>query len=170
MLKRISITGPECTGKSWLAKKLAARYKTNYVPEYSVEYLSQKGAEYTIDDIEKIARGQLYAEQKMAEESTGLLFCDTDVLVNKIWSQVVFGKVPEWIEKTFDLHSYTFYLLCYPDLLWQKGPFRENPADRPSLFSLYVEELKVRSFPFGIIRGEGNQRLQNAVNFVDKLL
>jgi NadR type nicotinamide-nucleotide adenylyltransferase len=170
MLKRISITGPECTGKSWLAKKLAARYNTNWVSEYAVEYLSRKGATYHIDDIEKIARGQLDAEQKVAEESAGLLFCDTDLLVNKIWSQVVFGEVSAWIEKTLSQHQYDLYLLCYPDIPWRAGPFRENPSDRLWLFGLYEQELRERKFPFGIIQGEGDQRLQNAVKFVDKLL
>lgn len=170
MLKRISITGPECTGKTWLAKRLAAKYNTAYVPEYSVEYLEKKGSEYNLEDILKITRGQLYLENKMAEETDSLLFSDTDLLVNKIWSKVVFGEVPDWIEKMLTEHRYDLYLLCSPDIEWQAGPFRENPEDRVDLFDLYEEELKRLNFPYKVITGDGDQRFQNAVNFVEAIL
>ena len=40
MIKRISITGPESTGKSWLAEQLAGYYQDAWVPEYAREYLA----------------------------------------------------------------------------------------------------------------------------------
>ena len=36
---KIGITGPESTGKTWLAEQLAAYFKTDYTPEYAREYL-----------------------------------------------------------------------------------------------------------------------------------
>lgn len=38
MLK-IAILGPESTGKTMLAEQLAAHFHTDFVPEYSREYL-----------------------------------------------------------------------------------------------------------------------------------
>ncbi len=170
MLKRIAITGPECTGKSWLAKQLSDYYHTVWVPEYSVEYLQQKGTDYSLDDILKIARGQLSAEDKLAAKAKGFLFCDTDLIVNKIWSKIVFDEVHEWIDSMVIEHRYDLYLLCYPDLEWQPSPFRENPTNREYLFGLYEDELKNQGFPYRIVTGLGDERLKNAVNFVDKLL
>ncbi|MBK7030628.1 MAG: ATP-binding protein [Bacteroidales bacterium] len=38
---RIAITGPESTGKSWLAEQLAEYYGTVWVPEFAREFLEQ---------------------------------------------------------------------------------------------------------------------------------
>jgi NadR type nicotinamide-nucleotide adenylyltransferase len=170
LLKRISITGPECTGKTWLAKRLSTYYKTTWVPEYAVEYLQKKGAEYNREDILKIAKGQLYDEELKAKEAEGILFCDTDLIVNKIWSQVVFKEVPEWISDKVKKHQYDLYLLCFPDIEWRPSPFRENPTDRHRIFSIYEIELQRNEFNYRVVKGEGESRFENAVKFVEELL
>lgn len=170
MLKRISITGPESTGKSWLAKQLAKYFNTVYVPEYSVEYLEEFGPSYTIIDVEKIARGQIKKENKLASEASKLLFCDTDILVNKIWCEVVFKEVPEWIEQQLEKHRYDLYLLCMPDLKWEESPFRENPFDREKLFEFYEKELIRMEVNYGIVNGNGDQRFENALKFVTAII
>ena len=169
MLKRVSITGPESTGKSWLAKRLADYYSTVWVHEFSVDYLNNFGAEYSIDDIVKIAKGQLEIEKNFTSLASDFLFCDTDILVIKIWSKVVFGEVPEWIDQQLTNHRYNLYLLCYPDLKWEDGPFRENPDDRDNLFELYEKELIRIGANYRIVKGQGEQRLKNALNFVSEI-
>jgi len=140
------------------------------VPEYAVEYLRKKEKKYDKEDILKIARGQLFAEDILAKEAENLLFCDTDLLVNKIWSSFVFNDVPAWIEEMVRKHQYDIYLLCFPDIDWQPGPFRENPSDRLSLFSHYEKELIKLGVNYRIVTGNGEQRLENAINFVDELI
>ena len=170
MLKRVSITGPESTGKTWLAQQLAAYYQTVAVPEYAVSYLSEHGDKYDLQDITAIAKGQVLLENNYIEKASGVLFCDTDPLVCKVWAEVVFGKVPDKIKELVKQHHYDLYLLCAPDIDWQPGPFRENPEDRDYLFRLYRQELEKNNFPYAVVRGTGDQRLKNAVNFVKKIL
>jgi nicotinamide riboside kinase len=153
-----------------LAKKLSSHYNSKWVPEYAVEYLQKKGEKYDTEDILMIAKGQLFAEDLLAKESKTLLFCDTDLLVNKIWSSIVFNKVPEWIDEMVAKHRYDMYLLCFPDIDWQPGPFRENPYDREPLFSLYEKEIIKLGVNYRIVTGDGEQRLENAINFVDELM
>lgn len=170
MLKRIAITGPESTGKSWLTEQLALKFKTSFVPEYAREYLLEHGLEYTIDDVERIAKGQLRNEKKEAEKTQGFLFCDTDMLVPKIWCEVVFGRCPEWIQYQFVNHQYDLYLLCFTDLPWEYDPMRENPENRDEIFKLYEKALKDNNFPYRIVKGLGGDRLENALNFVKEIL
>lgn len=169
MLKRIAITGPESSGKTQLARELASYFKTNWLPEFAREYLDGSSENYTIEDILFIAKEQMNREEAMAKNMNGLLLCDTDFTVLKIWSQVVFNTCPEWIESKFAQHQYDLYLLCYPDLEWEADPLRENPTDRLFLFNLYQEELEKAGFNYAIVQGRGEQRLENAINFVQRL-
>jgi NadR type nicotinamide-nucleotide adenylyltransferase len=170
MLKRIAITGPESTGKTWLAKKLANYFRTAWVHEFAVDYLSKHGADYNLEDILRIAKGQVELENNIANIASQFLFCDTDLIVTKIWSKEVFNEVPLWIDEMIAKRKYDLYLLCSPDLEWEDAPFRENANDRDRLFNLYQEELVQQNFNFRIIKGVGDQRLKNAVNFVEELI
>jgi len=169
MFKRIAITGPESSGKTRLAKDLAFHFKSNWVSEFAREYLEGLHEKYTLGDILSIAKGQLTREEEIAGQTAGLLFCDTDLTVTKIWSQVVFNSCPEWIEEKFIQHRYDLYLLCYPDIEWEADTLRENPDDRLLLFDMYRKELENAGFNFAIVKGRGDERLENAINFVNRL-
>lgn len=168
--KKIAITGPESTGKSWLSEQLANYYKTSWVPEYAREYLEMNGLKYTIGDLEKIAKGQLERIESATTLTNEVLFCDTEMAVLKIWSNVVFGNCPLFIEAEFAKQNFDLYLLCYPDIPWEFNPMRENPNNRNYLFSLYEKELISQHFHYKIIKGKGNERLQNALTFVDQII
>lgn len=170
MVKRVAITGPESTGKSWLAKKLAMHYHTVWVDEYAREYLKKNGADYCYEDIVKIARRQKQKEQQLLSKANKLIFCDTEPMVTKIWSEVVFGTVDKWIEQEIIANPYDLYLLCYPDLPWEPDPLRENPDNRTALFELYQQEFSSRGYNFRVVKGTGKERFNNALLFVNALM
>jgi len=99
MIRRISITGPESTGKSWLAEKLAGHFDEPWVPEFSRSYLQKLDRPYEFSDIAGIAEGQYASENSKAEIARRFLFCDTDFLVCHIWCRVKYGKSHPWIEQ-----------------------------------------------------------------------
>ncbi len=170
MIRRIAITGPESTGKSWLAEKLAERYQTAWVPEYAREYLAEINRPYVREDILIIAAGQLDQETKAMKAASGFLFCDTELLVAKIWSEVKYDFCDPWILNKLETHVYDLYLLCNIDLPWEYDPLREHPDRRQFLFDLYYNELTKRKFPFSVVSGTGNARLQIAVNMIEELI
>ncbi len=170
MLKRVAITGPESTGKTWLTKQLAARYDTNMVDEYAREYFQNRKYEYKVDDLVAISVGQIEKEKYIESISKNIIFCDTDLIVIKIWSKVVFGNVPVWIENKLKEHVYDLYLLCYPDLKWEPDPLRNNPHNRQYIYDLFVNELEQNNLNYRVVAGIGEERTRNAVNFVDELL
>ena len=83
--KKVVLFGPESTGKTTLAKQLAAHFKSDWVPEYAREYLQQKWDETkeicTKEDLPVIAAGQMALENQKASTTDTILFCDTDLLV-----------------------------------------------------------------------------------------
>ncbi len=166
---RISVTGPESTGKSWLAERLALHYGTGWMPEYARQYLEEINRPYTYDDILVIAQKQHENENK-AGRSTELLFCDTDFCVTSIWCTVKYGKCHEWISAKLDQNLYGLYLLCDIDLPWKYDPMREHPEMRKELFGMYHNLLESEKFNFRIVQGTGEERLRNAIRMVDEYL
>jgi len=169
MLK-VAITGPESTGKSWLASRLAVYYGCLWVPEFARTYLQNLGRKYTMNDVEFIAQRQdQLIRNAMAKESP-VLFADTEMLVCKIWSEFVFGHCPDSITLLTDAQNFDFYLLCDIDLPWEPDPLREHPEKRQELLAMYQTELEKRGWPYALISGNGNQRLQNAISKVNQVL
>lgn len=171
MLK-ISLTGPESTGKSTLAAQLAAHYGAASVPEYARQYLEAHGPRYTLPDLEAIARGQLAAEDAAPTPPAGLLFCDTDLLVVKIWAEHAFGTCPAWVLRELARPRYALTLLLGVDLPWAPDPLREHPApaQRQYFYARYRAELQARRWPFVEISGAPAQRLAQARAAVEALL
>jgi len=167
VIKKIAITGPESTGKSMLAEQLADHYKTIWVPEYAREYINKLDLPYNKEDILTIAKKQLENENKIAKNAIRFLFCDTEPIVTKIWSEDKYKNCDEWILRKIEEHKYDLYLLCYIDLPWQQDPQREDPHRREYLFDLYLQELTERNLPFYVISGSGKKRLINAIKQVE---
>jgi NadR type nicotinamide-nucleotide adenylyltransferase len=170
MLKKIAITGPESTGKTWLAEQLARYYKAHFVKEYAREYLARLQKPYTLDDIVQIAKGQLAAEKTMEAKSDQLLFADTEMLVCKIWADFVFRETPAFIQQVFEQQHYDLYLLCDIDLPWEADPLREHPDRRKEIMLLYIQALERRKLPYKLVSGLGDERLKQAIAYVDELL
>lgn len=166
---RIAITGPESTGKSELARALAKHYHTVWVPEYARAYLDNLGRPYDYEDILKIAQGQVRGEAAQLKKASRFLFVDTELLVLKIWCGVKYGKCHRWIENGLKRQDYDLYILTDIDLPWQPDPLREHPDRRKELFDLYLDELKKRNLKFEIVKGFGQERLNNALDKIEKI-
>lgn len=167
---RIAITGPESTGKSWITEQLAIHYNTLFVDEFARTYINMLDRPYIEEDILKIAQTQLINENKMANSANQLLFCDTELTVCKIWSEVKYNRCHPWITQMVNEHVYPLYLLMDIDMEWQEDPQREHPHMRQQLFNLYKESLERRRVNFKVIRGKGKSRLKLAIQNVSEFL
>jgi NadR type nicotinamide-nucleotide adenylyltransferase len=164
---KITITGPESSGKTTLARQLAQTFDTRWVPEYAREYIDQLERPYRESDLLEIARGQVAREDEYAQKNQALLFCDTSLEVIKIWSEFRFQRCHPWILEQLQKRQPDLYLLCAPDLPWEYDPQRENPDDRDALFDIYREELAGQHVVE--IWGEGEERIQLATKAAESL-
>lgn len=162
-LKKISIIGPEATGKSDLAKALSEYYNEPWVPEFAREFLTNLQRPYHLDDIIEIAKGQLNLEDEIKRTARSFLFCDTDLIVIKVWLVEKYGQCPAWITKEISTRHYDLHFLTYPDLPWSADPLRENPNRGDYFFEVFHRELKSLNLPFRVIKGVDDLRLKNAI-------
>ena len=168
MLKKIAVTGPESTGKSMISEKLAKHYHTVWVPEYAREYIAALDRPYKLEDIEQIAKGQLEREKAIKEKAQGFLFCDTELLVTKIWAEYKYGQCPEWIGENYRKQHYDLYLLMDIDLRWKPDPQREHPEKRSFFMDWFKKELEKEKRPYCLVQGAGEERLKNAIRCIEE--
>lgn len=169
MLK-IALVGPESTGKSTLTVALAEFYGAAFLPEYAREYIAGLTRPYLLDDIVHIAQSQLALEHSIQLTSNNILFCDTNLLVTKIWAQNAFHAVPSFINEHWKPSDYVLHLLMDVDIPWQPDPLREHPHLRTFLFDKYEAELKQSGANYKIIKGLGNERFEAAMNAVNEIV
>ena len=169
-MRKIVLTGPESTGKSTLAKKLSAYFGVQHTREQARIYLNALERPYVFEDLEKIAERQIAAEDILGADPDQLLFCDTDLITIKIWSDYKYGKVSPRISKWIEERKYDLYLLCRPDIPWIPDPLRENPHNRDFLFDLHLDELNRYGKTFEIIEGDWELRTEKALAHVQKYL
>ncbi len=165
--KRIAIDGPESTGKSELATFLAFSFNAVMVPEMARKYLEHSGSNYQQSDLLEIAHLQCKAEDDAARKHS-LIFCDTTLLVIKIWSEFKFGNCHPWIVEEYLKRKYDLHLLTNIDLPWQEDPLREHPQEREILFDKYHLEMKTTGINYEIITGTGRVREERALAFCKK--
>ena len=150
---------------------MAAHYSTVFVPEVARTYLEEKGPQYALADLEAIAYGQLAAEDAAVAQASELLFCDTDLLVIKIWAENAFGTCPAWVLAELARPRYVLTLLLGIDLPWAPDPLREHPepAQRQYFYDLYRTELQARRWPFVEVSGTPAERFAQACMAIEAL-
>ncbi len=185
---RIAIVGPESSGKTTLAEQLMFRTMGGYVGDATREYLDELDRPYNEEDLVEMARGHaqwfgdaarfgeehhqaIHGKDPIARRAPRKpMFFDTDILNIKIWSQEKFGQVHPEIEHLVRVLRYDLRLLCRPDIPWEPDPQRENPHDRDRLFDVWERELKAYGFPYVIIEGDPEERVQKAVDVVEAMM
>ena len=164
---KIALVGPESTGKTTIAKLLAKKFNSTYVPEFARKYLNEN-PQYEEKDLLKIARVQ-YNQIEVADNNKGILIIDTELTVIKIWSEVKFGHCNGEINRLLEQQRIDHYLLMYPDLPWEFDVQRESKEDLLEIFNLYKNELVNRKRPFSIIKGIDGERFSSALAVIIKL-
>ena len=166
---RVCVIGPECTGKTTLSENLARELGTVWVPEYARGYLSKLNHPYGQPDLLKIAHGQLRMEDEWASDAKGVLVCDTNLLVIKVWSEHKFGSCDPEIMQRHRERKYHLYLLTDIDVPWEEDPQREHPQLREHFRNIYTSLIQSSGVPFVQIRGTLQQRLTGAIDAVRAL-
>ena len=165
--KTICLHGPESTGKSTLAPKLATAFDTLYVPEYGRTHCESFGLALTMDDLVTIGRTHQAMTRAALRQCNKRLILDTDPLMTAVWADMLFGHRDPWFD-TFE-DTADFYLLLDIDMPWidDGTRFFGDPGRRQMFFDLSRAELDRRGLPYAIVGGRATGRFDRAMAAIE---
>lgn len=158
---RICLTGPECTGKSELAERLARGSGGVVVHEFAREHALARGNVLSAADVELIARGQMANEDRVLANASGLVILDTDLISTVVYARHYYGSCPAWIEEEAHRRRADLYLLLDTDVPWTPDAARDAGGDaREDLFDAFRAALDEFETNWRIVSGAGEERFR----------
>lgn len=175
MTQRIAVFGTESTGKTTLARQLATHFNATWAPEYVRAFWDANAGHIEASDLATIARGQIANEDAAAARANALVICDTELLTNTLWADVLFpGQCPAWVRSEAKRRSrtYTLYLLCDADIPFADDKQRcfPQPEERERYRRLWQDTLTQRKLPFVVVRGTYRERLATAIAAIERTI
>lgn len=170
---RICIIGAESTGTTTLAKALASHYKTVWVPEYGRSYaegkLTSEEVGWNTEEFIKIAEGQNTLEDALAEQSNGLVICDTDAFATSVWHERYMHSRSTNVERIANMRSHDLYIVTGDEIPFVQDGTRDGESIRHWMHERFIERLNEDHKPYILVTGTPEERMKAAVNAIDQL-
>lgn len=167
-VKKVCFYGPESTGKSTMAQRLATVYQTEWVPEMARELVTSN--DFSTADIIRIGRAQTDRVKQKLQTANKLLICDTDLITTQIYARYYLSHIPEALHALEKEVSYDQYFLFDIDVPWVADGMRDLGDKRQQMFHVFRRELEKRQLPFTLITGGYAARESALRKHLDDLL
>lgn len=161
---RIVVTGSECTGKTTLARQLAAWLKVPSLPEAARIVAESLARPLTADDVGTIANRHMSLEDALVHRThPPLVVLDTDLVSTVVYSRHYYGHCEPWIVEEAAARRAHLYLLALPDVPWQPDGVRDRPTARTEVHAAFRDYLRTLGATVLDIDGLGPRRWQHAL-------
>ncbi len=167
-VKKVCLYGPESTGKSSMASRMAEIYHTEFVPEVAREMVSTN--DFTLDDIIRVGNAQTTRVLEKSMEANKILFCDSDLITTQIYSLHYLKEIPPVLFELEKQIRYDLYFLFDIDTPWVEDGLRDLGNRREEMFMVFRNELERRGIAYVLVKGNWNERERIVKNEIDKLL
>ena len=176
--KKVLIAGTESCGKTTLTKYLAKLYNTSWSEEvgryYAHDYLADDETIFSDEDFGRMASLQAEQDYRALRTANKVCFFDTDPVYTEYFSELYMGHRNKMVEAFINPDRYDLLLFLLPDVEWVADGMRLNgDQERREMLNHRLIDM-YKEFGFGdklvIIRGDYRQRLEAAIDQVDRML
>lgn len=173
------LMGPESVGKSTIAKKIAIKLKTPFVPEYAKQLIISNNGGFDKKDIIKTIKQQQLGEYIAKRHNPTKIILDTDILSTQIWhdtlwSQDKYNYINKYSKNNLFLRH---YFLFYPDTKWipdihrnlfniSKNPVKQINTIRINMFYQMKTLLEDLNLNYTIITGDYTKKEHTILNTI----
>jgi NadR type nicotinamide-nucleotide adenylyltransferase len=170
---RVVLIGPECTGKTWLAQRLARHVGAPWSGEYARVFVDTHPRPVEYADVDTIGRGQLRVEDaaiaQARDSGAAVVVHDTDLVSTVVYSRHYYDDCPSWIPPLAAGRLADLYLLHDIDVPWtEDGHMRVEPERREDLMARFRSTLAALAATVVSISGNWDERFDAAVTSVEQ--
>ncbi len=169
--KRLTMVGPESTGKSYMADLLAQKFGGPYVPEYGRPYEKYRTpGPYRAEELHFIVDGHVAHRKTLSLKAGPILFEDTDPLLTAVWAEMLLGHCLPDLEARIELPDH--YLLLDADVPWHDDPLRYfgKQEQRQKFFIKIKAKLDKFAASYTLVSGNWDQRENQAIKIVEQMM
>ena len=153
--------------------QLADYFDTVWAPEFARDYLEKKlnttAQTCSPEDLLPIAIGQVRQENEALLTANKYLFCDTCLLVTKVFSEINYNFCDSILDKAARKHKYDLFFLTDVDVPWENDGLRDQPDNREAHFTIFKESLLQNNKPFIVLSGNAETRFEQAKKIIKEL-
>jgi nicotinamide riboside kinase len=98
-------------------------------------------------------------ENQYATLANKVLFCDTDLLETKVYSETYYSGICDPLLDAYAVkNQYDLYFLTYIDTPWVPDDLRDRPNERLQMFEAFHQALLRYDKPFVLLKGNQSER------------
>jgi len=171
LITKVVFLGAPSTGKTTLARELAAAHQTVWMPEYGREFWDKNQSErrLSMDQLVEIAEGHREKEDALFQDANRSVFIDTDATTTFNFSRYYHGKVHPRLSDLADdtLTRYDLFFLCDSDIPYDNTSDRSGEANRQVFQQQTKADLLERKIPFITLTGPLNKRMKEVSDILN---
>ena len=172
-VRRLAILGGESSGKTTLARDLAAQMGTAWVPEYGRQRWEELRQTLSAGELVRVARQQVAWEDQHAASAQvraqGWLVCDTTPLTTLQYCLFDHGHAPAELQ-TLARRHYDVTVLCLPDFKFVQDGCRRDDPFRTQQHDWTVARLAAMGVTPWVVSGSVEARLSQVLEHLEVVL
>lgn len=164
-VQKFCLYGPESTGKSTLAAKLAVHFNTTFVPEIGRE-LIPRTTTCTYADLQKVAMAHAELIKEKLVQANKILFLDTDIFTTQAYAELLFHKELPVDDEILQLNRCRHYFFLDIDVPYIQDGTRLGQASWQKQRDVFLKKLEKEGVPFTIVAGDWQERFLKMIDRV----
>jgi HTH-type transcriptional regulator, transcriptional repressor of NAD biosynthesis genes len=165
-IRRLALMGGESSGKTTLARALAAQLQTLWVPEYGRQRWEELRETLSVAELLHVAQQQVAWEEQHAlqdkVQSSGWLICDTTPLTTLQYCLHDHGSAPDALW-ALARRPYDLVAVCEPDFEFVQDGCRRDDSFRTAQHAWTLARLAESGQAHFAVSGPRHERVQQVL-------